>query len=82
MKRRAVRKRDPEAARKWRSFARYIASVMGIDRAEKLSDEKLRAGVQAVSRGPSRRQPARMVLDALDAAAEGRPFKPYSGRPE
>jgi hypothetical protein len=62
-----------------------IASIIGdpnLSRSEieALSDEELTTMVHSYQDDPSRRRPAQMVLDALEASAEGLPFRPYGLR--
>jgi hypothetical protein len=65
---------DPAAAAARLEFAAYIARIAQIGDPG-MSVEELRGAAVAALEGRdmSLRAPARMVLDALDAAAQGRP---------
>ena len=66
---------DPASAAEWRRYARYVAEVAQIAPPE-ASDATLRAAATRALDRRALRAPAAMIIDALDAAAEGRPFKP------
>lgn len=72
---RRIRRADPEAARRWRGYARYIAQIAEIDGD---SDADLEARAAELVGPCTMGRLAGMVLDALIAASSGRPFEPYT----
>lgn len=70
---------DPVAAARWRSYARYIARIAGIEPPRRpVSDDELRRAARDVRDLPGLGEPMRRVLEALDAADAGEPYRPYS----
>lgn len=71
----AARRADPEAARRLRGFAKYIANIAGIEAA---TDADLESRAEELLGDCTRGRPAGMVIDALIAASSGRDFAPYT----
>jgi hypothetical protein len=75
--RRAARKADPEAARRLRGFARYLADIAGIG-SPKSSDAELQRAAEAAIDDEVRGHAAALIVDSLSAAGAGRMFAPYT----
>lgn len=79
-KRRNSPTRGPANAERWRAHARYLAESACIPDARHCSIRQLREAAEMLLGALPRDTPARMIVGALDAADEGRPYKPYSDR--
>lgn len=82
VRRRRAAPRGPELARHSRALARYFGRIFGIADADQLSDEELRAAVEELraTGHPLRVEMAEEIAGALDAADQGRAYRPYSER--
>lgn len=70
---------DPRAAAEWRKHARYLASPVLADHSrEELATVSDRALLAALRGVVGDGEPVPRVRDALAAAEEGRPFRPYT----
>lgn len=74
---RAARKADPEAARRLRGFARYLAAIAGIGSA-KSTDAELKRAAEAALDDEVRGHAAGLIVNSLSAAGAGRVFAPYT----